>query len=203
MLQLNIVGMAASFEGSRPFGPASTLRRYLDHLGLTISGDGFITGPDFMTFNVLHDLVSALVSGITKFWPHFLFASISRKGVGDYLPHYSLTSRVFSSFSASDQAILARNMLGGFQTAGIQTKWDKDTSPICSLCNKEDSRTHCSLECEATADVRHRHPEAIKILTDIRPEWSFIPLARSHPDQILQKVFVHTTRDQDSLETGL
>ena len=72
-------------------------------------------------------------------------------------------------------------------------------SPKCELCDGDDSRSHRTLECSALQDVRSRHPDAVHILSAVRYDWNYIPLANSHPDQLLQKAFVSTIRDCSEL----
>eukprot|EP00435_Cladocopium_sp_Y103_P010826 s4539_g2.t2 len=187
-----IVTCASKFKGTRPYGPASSWSRYLQCIGWEIQGDGTLVGPDFFRVNVLHDPAPTIVSTMKKAWPHFLVANMTTKGVGEFMPHPSLTAKVFRSFNSTEQAILVRNMIGGFQTAGIQSRWDAETSPLCPLCGEEDSRSHRTLHCANLKQIRDKHAEAVDVLVDHRPEWNFIPLARAHPDQLLQHAFVAT-----------
>eukprot|EP00435_Cladocopium_sp_Y103_P007332 s293_g2.t1 len=189
---LSIMDAAASFVGSKPFGPASTLKRYLEAVGWTIQSDASLVGPDHFCVNILSDSASKICHTFCMAWPHFLAQNLSRKGTGDFVPHHTITAKVMASFSPSDQSILVRNLVGGFQTAATQKMWDSDTAIACPLCGADDTRAHRLLECEKFSHIRDEHKEALCILRDTRPEWIFIPLARSSPDVIPQRAFLQT-----------
>ena len=53
---------------------------------------------------------------------------------------------------------------------------------ICPLCGQPDTRPHRYLQCAAHDDIRVQFPDAVGILSQERPEWMYIPLARSCPD---------------------
>eukprot|EP00435_Cladocopium_sp_Y103_P040584 s1003_g11.t1 len=196
---LSIISAAASFVGSKPFGPASSLKRYLEVIGWTIQSDASLVGPEHFRLNLLTDSTSKICHTFVMAWPYFLVQNLSRKGTGDFVPHYNITSKVMASFSPSDQSILVRNLVGGFQTAATQKMWDSDTPIACPLCGADDTREHRLLECEKFAHIRDVHQEALRILQDVRPEWVFVPLAHSSPDVVLQRAFLHTIQPEADL----
>eukprot|EP00435_Cladocopium_sp_Y103_P066489 s149_g28.t1 len=189
---ISIVRLAASFSGVRPFGPATTLRKYLDTLGWSIDSEGTLTGPEHMTVNLLTDSTDVICRAFIAAWPHFLVQNLSRKGTGDYIPHPSITAKCMVKFPPRDQGILVRNLVGGFQTGMTQKQWDTDATEKCPLCGEDDARPHRLLNCQALSDVRNQCEEAVEISQDIRPEWVYVPLARSSPDLPLQRAFVKT-----------
>eukprot|EP00435_Cladocopium_sp_Y103_P073917 s162_g45.t1 len=196
---LNIIEAATSFVGSKPFGPASSLKRYLEAIGWTIHSDASLVGPEHFRLNLLTDSTSKICHTFYMAWPYFLVQNLSRKGTGDFVPHYNITSKVMASFSPSDQSILVRNLVGGFQTAATQKMWDSDTAIACPLCGADDTRAHRLLECDKFAHIREAHKEALRILQDVRPEWVFVPLAHSSPDVVLQRAFLHTIQPGSDL----
>ena len=202
---MSIVRLACQFDGTRPFGPASTLKRYLSILGWQIHPDASLSGPEHFGVSLMDDSCDRICKVFRQAWPHFLITNLNRKGTGDFIPHHSLTARVFASFPPEEQRLLIRNAVGGFQIAATQKMWDSDTPITCPLCGLEDSRSHRCLECIPLAEVRNRHPDAIAILQSERPDWVFIPLAHSSPDAIVQRAFLKTIKfdyDLPQLDVG-
>eukprot|EP00435_Cladocopium_sp_Y103_P050765 s2212_g15.t1 len=196
---LSIIKAAVSFVGSKPFGPASSLKRYLEAIGWTIHSDASLVGPEHFRLNLLTDSTSKICHTFYMAWPYFLVQNLSRKGTGDFVPHHNITSKVMALFSPSDQSILVRNLVGGFQTAATQKMWDSDTPIACPLCGADDTREHRLLECDKFVHIREAHKEALHILQDVRPEWVFVPLAHSSPDVVLQRAFLHTIQHESDL----
>jgi hypothetical protein len=48
-----IIHLAVGFDGSRPYGPASTFKRYLNILGWDIHPDATLVGPDYFSVSLL------------------------------------------------------------------------------------------------------------------------------------------------------
>ena len=189
---VKIIRAACDFQGSRPFGPASTVRRYLQMLGWDICPDAKLQGPDYFSVDLLNDSCSKVTSILKMAWPHFLISNLSRKGTGDFLPHPTITARVLARFPSADQALLVRNTLGGFQTVATQRIWDSDVSVACPLCGEDDNRPHRCLQCPKLSQVRDQHVDVIPILREVRPDWVYIPLAQSHDELTLQRAFIQT-----------
>eukprot|EP00435_Cladocopium_sp_Y103_P010479 s2347_g2.t1 len=196
---LSIVRLAASFSGTRPFGPATTLRKYLDTIGWSISADAVMTGPDHLTLNLLTDSTHVLCRTVASAWLYFLVQNLSRKGTGDYIPHPRINATVMSKFPVRDQGILVRNLVGGSQTGMTQKQWDSDAVEKCPLCGEDDTRSHRLLDCHHLSHIRDQHSRAVEILQDVRPEWVYVPLARSSPDLPLQRAFLKTIKSDVEL----
>ena len=143
--------------------------------------------PDHFSVSLLDDSCDKICKTFKQAWPHFLITNLNRKGTGDFIPHPSLTAQVLSSFAPEDQGLLIRNAGGGFQTAATQ-----------NLCGLEDGRSHRCLECPSMDEVRTRHPEAVSILQNDRPDWVYIPLAHSSPEVVLQRAFLKTIKVEES-----
>ena len=190
---MSIIHLACQFEGTRSFGPSSTLKKYLSIMGWQIHPDASMTGPENFRISLVDDSCSRICSTFNLAWPHFLVSNLTRKGTGDFIPHHSLTAHVLSGFPPDEQALLIRNIVGGFQTAATQKHWDADTPISCKLCGMDDSRSHRCLECTHLMEVRNRHPDALNILNFERPDWVFIPLAHSS-EVVIQRAFLQTIK---------
>ena len=80
---------------------------------------------------------------LTHCWIKFVFAElVHRKGAPVNEINLSLQWRVFSRMTDVDQKLTALNLVGGFQTNAIKSKWDDDVQVKCSFCDEYDSRGH-------------------------------------------------------------
>ena len=52
---IETIKRAVDFEGKRSYGPATTLRLYLNHVSWELQYDGTILGPEFQHCNILTD----------------------------------------------------------------------------------------------------------------------------------------------------
>ena len=181
-LFMAFLNLSKTFSGTKTYGPASTFRAYLNLVGWTLQDDGTIWCSNALFCNLANDSMKTIVQTFRKAWPQVLLSFVDRKGIGDYMPDPFITQRIFSSFSDSDQKLLAYYVLGAFQVEGIKTKWKHEHEEFCPLCGAPDTRAHRYLECSALADVRSAFPDAIGILTELRPEWVYLPIAREYPD---------------------
>ena len=66
------IQFACDFEGSRPFGPASTLKHYFKQVGWSLGEDGTVTGPDHWSCNLLHDSTKRIVNILQCMWSHHI-----------------------------------------------------------------------------------------------------------------------------------
>lgn len=71
---MSIIHLACQFEGSRPFGPGSTLTRYLSILGWQIHPDASLTGPDHFSVSLIDDscdkICETFKAGLATFLDH-------------------------------------------------------------------------------------------------------------------------------------
>lgn len=155
---------AATFDGTRPCGPATALKQYLAQVQWSLDEHGNIEGPDHLRCNLLYDSVRVIVNKFHAMWLYHLTWSMDRKGVGDFIPDNRLSMRVFASFPDEMQQLLKLNMVGGFQTQSMKAKWNKDISDLCPICGKCDTREHRLLDCVASQKAREQFPEASQIL---------------------------------------
>ena len=143
------------------------------------------------TIHLLTDPLPFILKTFRSAWPESLLMHIDRKGFGDYIPHPTISAKIFSSFCDADQALLAYFFLGSFQVESIKSKWKPDADPRCPFCGEVDTRPHRYLTCSAFQDVRTAFPDAIRILTDERPEWAYLPVPRASPDADVCHVLFH------------
>ena len=200
-----IVETAASYAGTRPYGPATAFKRYLELIEWTIQSDGTLIGPDHYRCNLFNDRTKDCVACLRQAWPLFVIQQINRKGIGDHHLHPTITGDVFQSFSNEDQLLLTHNLLGAFQSDKQKALWADDGPGVCKLCGGEDTKSHRLLECPEFDLLRSQHCEAIRILQQCRPEWIHIPCARQHPDvlvhrALLQHLHITQTNNPPELE---
>ena len=205
LLAKGIVETAASYTGTRPYGPATTFKRYLELIDWTVESDGTMIGPDHYRCNLFIDSTKDCVACLRQAWPLFVIQQINRKGIGDHHLHPTITRDVFQSFSNEEQLLLTHNLLGAFQSDKQKALWADDGPGVCKLCGGEDTKYHRVLECPEFDVIRSQHNEAIHILKNCRPEWVHIPCARQHPDALvhralLQHLHITQTNNPPDLE---
>ena len=176
-LIVSLVKRIAHFQGKITYGPASSIKRYLTFLGWNLSEDGYLTGPGWDgSLNCLQAPISEINSAMHSAWGYFVMTQIQhRKGIGDKLFETHLTRNIFSSLKDADQAILALNLLGGFQTETNKAKWDKEHTPKCPLCEQNDTQQHRFLECQKFSELRTHHVEAVNLLQQ-NMDWTHHPI---------------------------
>ena len=172
------IDRAVNWDGSRPFGPATTLKQYLRQTGWSLSAEGCLSGPDYLQCNVLCDSCKYITKIVKLMWNHHVLTLVDRKGVGDFLPDVRLFHSAFSSLDTKQQSILKLNVAGAFQTQAQKAKWDPDCSENCILCEEKDTREHRVLECNELAPIRSQHEQACHVLSVMRPEWVYLPIPR-------------------------
>ena len=184
------IAFACSFEGSRPFGPASTLKHYIKQIGWALDTQGNISGPDHWSCNLLHDPERRIINVFHCMWSHYIIQMIDRKGIGEHLPDPRLAVKVFSDFPDEAQQLIKLNIVGGFQTQSMKSKWDHDIDDGCKFCGESDTREHRLLSCPVVGELRTEHTRAIEILTEERNEWIYVPLPRQHEMSILLRAYI-------------
>jgi hypothetical protein len=184
------VETAVSYDGSRPFGPATAFKHYLTQAGFELCADGTIVGPDHLTCNILCDPTKRIVLALKQMWTYHVISSMNRKGVGDFLVDFPLANRVFTNLDEETQQLVKLNVVGGFQTQSMKAKWDKDIDDKCIFCGMPDTREHRMLECLVGADIRNEFHHVCTMLRDTRPEWIFLPLPRQHEMCLLLRAYI-------------
>ena len=196
----DFVQMASQYEGHRPFGPATTFKTYFRLFGWDVCSNGDLVGPDYLKVNVLHDTPKQMKKMFQMAWPQYMIQNIDRKGVGEFAIHPSITAKAFVNTPDDDKILLCGQIVGAYQTEMQKSFWDQNCTGLCKLCGKTDSHEHRLLECDALLEVRQRLNEAIDILTNRRKEWCHIPIARQHPEILVQRAWLqHHAKYQQQL----
>lgn len=141
-------------DGYKPFGPAATLKSYLNQTGWSLDVDGTLDGPDYLQCNLLNGSCKYLSKTVRLMWNRYILTLLDRKGVGDFLRDAQFFHSVFSKLVGSEQNILRLNVTGAFQTQSQKSKWDPDCPESCELCDGIDTREHRLLECSHLEMIR-------------------------------------------------
>ena len=193
-LAVETVQNAATYDGSRPFGPATSFRHYLNQVGWELNANGIVSGPDHLQFDVLKDPIKKIINTCREMWNHHIIASMDRKGIGDFLLDSRLSLRVFAKCTESVQQLTKMNVVGGFQTQSMKAIWDKETSEKCVFCGECDTRDHRLLHCPLGTEIRSQYPDVIEVLHNMRPEWIYMPLPRQHEMAILIRAYTKVVK---------
>lgn len=188
------ISMAVSYDGSRPFGPATAFKHYLTQVGIELQEDGKVVGQDHLSCNVLWDSTRKIILTLKQMWTYHVISSMNRKGVGDYLVDFPLANRVFMNFDDDMQQLVKLNVVGGYQTQSTKAKWDKDIDDKCIFCNMPDTREHRLLECSVGTDIRQEFHQVCMMLKDERPEWIYLPLPRQHQMCLLLRAYIQLVK---------
>ena len=137
-LAMEVIQRAASFEGKRAFGPATSFRKYLDFVQWKVSPEGTLSGSGFpSSTNCLHSSTKELVRDIKHAFGIFVYQQVShRKGLGQVTWDIPVTIDIFNTFPAHDQAILANRILGGFLKMKVKSRsgiWNHRTSVLYAI----------------------------------------------------------------------
>lgn len=122
-LAVDTIKRAVEWNGTKPFGPATSLKQYLRQTGWVLALDGLLTGPDYLQCNLLTDSCKFITKTVRLMWNHHLLTQVNRKGVGDFIPDVRLFHAAFSRLDVKDQSILKLNVTGAFQTQAQKAKW--------------------------------------------------------------------------------
>ena len=183
---------ALEWDGSRPYGPATTLRQYIRQLAWHLSIDGWITGPDYLKFNILHDSCGRICTLAKVMWSHPIISLVDRKGFGDFVPDLAVFHRVFHGLTEEAQHLVKLNIVGAFQTVARKAKWDESITDECELCGQTDTREHRLLHCHLLQDVRQNAQEACSVLQNERAAWIYLPMPRVHDQLTVFRAFVRS-----------
>ena len=178
---LEVFQIIHDFRGKVAFGPMSSIALYLRQLGWKLSPDGVATHEQCFKFHIGVDSPKNIRRCLCEAWDVFAISQVDhRRGFHGQPIDCHLTRSVFSGLSSSDKKLILLNVIGGFQTQVIKSKWCHTEKVECPLCNAVDNQQHRFLECQAQAlvAIRSIHPEAIDILKNDRPQWIYHVLAQ-------------------------
>ena len=168
---------AVDFQGKRAFGPATTLKLYLNHVNCDLQYDGTISGPELQHCNILKDSTGFITRNFRRMWSSFIVQAMTRKGIGQHIINIDCTRRVFSKLTDEEQQLVKLNMVGGFQTEKRKAHWDDTNDGKCPFCQCDDTRPHRLLECEEFKPIREQFPKVLLDLQHDKSDWVYLPLA--------------------------
>ena len=174
---------AQKFRGRAAFGPAGALAKYAHKCGWTLGEHGKLKGPGGNTLDLFVNSPKEISAVCTDAWSYSVYNNIQhRKGITQSPIDVALTAKVVQTLSPTEQAIIAMNISGGFQSGEVKNKWASGVDEFCPFCGQTDTKWHGIVECPAFQSVRVKHKQALKILQKFRPEWVDLPIARRHHD---------------------
>ena len=174
----NAFQLASTSVFKQPFGPSTTLKQYLSLLDLSLKEDGQVWALDKCLFHIGLNSFKEISRVVKQQWHLFVTQQVQhRRGLGGLKFDFSLTQRVFEALDPKHQKLIRMNMVGGFQTKVIQSRWNATVSDKCPLCSEVEDQAHIILTCPALQEVRDRHPEACDVLLNQRPHWIYHPIA--------------------------
>ena len=166
---------------------------YLRKIGWSMDDDGLLRGPKGFLCNLFNVSSQELCNIFKDSWTYFCYDLLKhRKGVPEVFYNFTTTSNVYRSFDKTEQAILALNMTGGYQTGSTKSYWLNDEEGLCEFCGAKDGRYHRMVECSETQFIRDKHPKAIETLCSCRPGWVYLPIAHEHEDVPLLRLIQNT-----------
>lgn len=192
-LAMDMYEFGKKFQGRTPFGPCGSLKKYLHKIGWSMNDDGYLDGPKGLLCHLFSVSSQELNQIFKDSWTYYCYDLLKhRKGVPEAFYNFSLTSKVFRSFEKTEQAILALNMTGGYQTGSTRSYWLNEEEGLCEFCGAQDGRHHRMMECCETKHIRDKHPNAVETLGVRRPGWVYLPIAHEHKDVPLLRLIQNT-----------
>ena len=177
----SVVALAASSSGTPGSvkGPATALKTLLTRNGWTLDFAGCCKGPGHYRIDLRTVSRADITRSVNRAWAERVRAEVAHRnglcGVGT--PDPQLTFRVLSRFSPLQQKLLARHVVGAFQSGASKQLWSSDLCGLCPGCGQPEDKRHRFLECPCHDDLRVRHPDAIRALADTFPHWVHCPYA--------------------------
>jgi len=96
-------GAVVSFQHKHAYGPASSLKLYLDQVEWSLDAHGIIVGPGGLNINIFQTSSQEILHAVNRAWGHFVFKCIHhRKGV-ESLIDLDITRRVFQSLTVHER----------------------------------------------------------------------------------------------------
>ena len=189
-MAIEFCAAVAGFTHQHAYGPASSLKLYLDQVEWNLDANGIITGPGGLDIAIFDSSSKEIVSAITRAWEFFVFKCIQhRKGIQQNI-NFDVTQKVFQSLTIKERSIVALNVVGGFQSEATKKIWDDECQGLCPICGELDDRPHPLIHCSAWVDIRAKHQDAVDLLRGMRSDWIYLPFARKHENvDLLQTIF--------------
>ena len=184
----------ASTDLHKAYGPAASLRCYLDVLGWSVDGDGTIVDHFNQAFHVPFVSRQWLQTRLWSAWDCVVSQTIcKRSGMEDW-PEVDLqcTRRVPLPTEPRDAAVLLIQRSLGTLFATQRDHWGNEDYPeetVCPLCGGPDDRAHFPMLCDALSQLREEHAVVLEHVKDKFPHMCFLPVIYKHPKvQLLQSI---------------
>jgi ribonuclease HI len=184
----------ASTDPHKAYGPAASLRCYLDVLGWSVDGDGAIVDHFNQAFHLPFVSRQWLQTRLWSAWDCVVSQTIcKRSGMEDW-PEVDLqcTRRVPLPTEQRDAAVLLIQRSLGTLFATQRDHWRNEDYPeetVCPLCGGPDDRAHFPMLCDALSQLREEHAVVLEHVKDKFPHMCFLPVIYKHPKvQLLQSI---------------
>ena len=174
-------------------GPSTALAALLKRNDWSFK-QGTFYGPGNFRFCIHTTSTKDFVALICQAWGYRVRSSVlHRNGLHELgVPDPHATHRLLRLCPVSTQKVIARHIVGAFQTAAVKFKWGGASSPNCQWCGQCETHAHRFLDCPVFQDLRSQHAPAVHVLRHERPEWLHCPVATvPDEDDILTLIF-HT-----------
>ena len=180
---LEMAGQAAGTPCSA-IGPATALKVLLDRNHWTLTANGRLTGPGNVRLHLTTASSQEVANAVNTAWAfHVREAVRHRNGLQQVgVPCPLSTARMLQGFSCAQQNVLARHIVGSFQSGAVRHLWSHENCQRCIWCGQVETKEHRFIQCPAFQVVRGRHPFALQVLVDHRSEWVHGPFA-TLPDE--------------------
>eukprot|EP00438_Fugacium_kawagutii_P021779 Skav205465 [mRNA] locus=scaffold4885:270761:274054:+ [translate_table: standard] len=174
----SILSRAIAFNGKTTFGPATSLKRYLKTCHLDVCSEGNIKNGHKIICNVFTSSCKQISVALRLHWDsHILQTQVQRKGIDpNQMYNLQLTRKLFTALSTTQQKLITLNMIGGYQTNCVKSKWLHESVDTCELCGQPDTTGHRFTTCSALAHIRDKHRTCQDLLRD-SPNWIYHPFA--------------------------
>ena len=173
-------------------GPAQALSHYIRRLGWQISKEGMLLLDGFISISLRDGDLTTILEASLQAWMQQMESKLTRQhwrkaGIIDA----RATAKLISGYDPHDQKLLAREILGSFQTQHQKTHFAENLSDECPLCGMEDSVEHRVLRCPALQKVREPFRSCLQHLEEFHPIRYQLPVLYEEPDFSFHRVLHH------------
>ena len=193
----SILDLAAQASGSPGAvrGPATALKALLSRNDWSLSAEGVCKMPGNYVLRLATASKVDIARVVANFWSERVRKEVAHRNglhaVG--VPHPALTAKALGAFPPLQQKVLARHVVGAFQSAASKRLWLESEVGLCPACGAPEDKWHRFVECSCFQEVRARHAEALHALQDLYPHWVQCPFA-TRPDEVDILNLVFATR---------
>ena len=183
-------------QPKRSCGPATALSLCLPRLGLSLSADACLKGPDNSRLHLDRCRRKSLRDLVQRAWAFQVAANVChRNGLRQIEPPLpEETGKLFRKLSPNEQLIIARHVAGSFGSAAAKHKWDEDIPEECPLCGSKQTKVHKILHCPALEEIRRPHAAFLTYVMENWPHWCHGPFAVCPPHTEVSRLIFHSRR---------